>query len=205
MYNAAMALNIGEKIDAVVWGDLLEKQGPPGRVLVTALRYVYAVLRDVMSGQLTLRAMSLVYTTLLSIAPLLAFSFSILKGFGVHEELASRLSVVLEPLGEQGAQITSQLLETVNNVNGPALGTTALAVVLYTAISMIQKIEESFNYVWYVAKPRSLATRFTEYLVVLLIGPLFIVVAMGLITSLQNDEIVQYLAESDAVGPVLAA
>jgi membrane protein len=205
MYNAAMTLNIGEKIDAVVWGDLLEKQGPPGRVLVTALRYVYAVLRDVMSGQLTLRAMSLVYTTLLSIVPLLAFSFSILKGFGVHEELASRLSGVLEPLGEQGVQITNQLLATVNNVNGTALGTTALAIVLYTAISMVQKIEDSFNYVWYVAKPRSLATRFTEYLVVLLVGPLFIVVAMGLITSLQNDEIVQYLAESDAVGPVLAA
>ena len=67
-----MASNIAEHIDALVWGDTLTKYGIPGRVLATVLRYLYAVLRDVMSGQLTLRSMSLVYATLLSIVPLLA-------------------------------------------------------------------------------------------------------------------------------------
>jgi membrane protein len=202
---ASMTPNINAKIEAFVWGDALQKYGLPGRVVATALRYLYAVLRDVMSGQLTLRSMSLVYTTLLSVVPLLAFSFSVLKGFGVHKELEVRLFAVLEPLGEQGVEITNQLMDLVNGVNGVGLGTTALAIVLYTAISMIQKIEESFNYVWYVAKPRSLSTRFTEYLVVLLIGPLFIVIAMGLITTLQNEEIVKYLAENDAIGPMIGA
>ena len=40
-----------------------------------------------MDGQLTLRAMGLVYTTLLSIVPLLALSFSVLKAFGVHNQI----------------------------------------------------------------------------------------------------------------------
>lgn len=197
--------DLNEKIDALVWGDMLSRYSLPGRVLATSLRYVYAVLRDVLSGQLTLRSMSLVYTTLLSIVPLLAFSFSVLKGLGVHKELEERLSLVLEPLGEQGIEITNQLMTIVNNVNGTALGTTALAFFLYTAISMVQKIEESFNYVWYVAKPRSFSKRFTEYLLVLLVGPLFIVIAMGLITTLQNDDIIKYLSENPAIGPVLTA
>ena len=202
---ARMAMNIGEKIDELVWGDALARLGLAGRVLATALRYLYAVLRDIFSGQLTLRSMSLVYTTLLSIVPLLAFSFSVLKGLGVHKELEARLSLVLEPLGEQGIEITSRLMTIVNNVNGTALGTTAMAIFLYTAISMIQKIEESFNYVWYVSKPRSFSKRFTEYLLVLLIGPLFIVIAMGLITTLQNDSMIQYLAQTDVLGPILMA
>jgi len=197
--------DINEKLDALVWGDALAKHGFPGRALATVLRYLYAVLRDVFSGQLTLRSMSLVYTTLLSVVPLLAFSFSVLKGLGVHKELETRLSLVLEPLGDQGVEITSQLMTIVNNVNGTALGTTALAFFLYTAVSMIQKIEESFNYVWYVTKPRSFSKRFTEYLLVLLIGPLFIVIAMGLITTLQNDDFVQYLVENATIGPLLAA
>ncbi|MCH7982204.1 MAG: YihY/virulence factor BrkB family protein, partial [Proteobacteria bacterium] len=168
-----MSSSLSEKIDAFVWGDTLTQHGLPGRTVATVLRYLYAVLRDVMSGQLTLRSMSLVYTTLLSIVPLLAFSFSVLKGLGVHEQLESRLSVLLDPLGEQGVDITNKLLTTVNNVNGTALGAMGLAFLIYTAVSMVQKIEESFNYVWYVSKPRNFARRLAEYMLVLLIGHLF--------------------------------
>ena len=50
-------------------------------------RTAYAMARDVLSGQLTLHAMSLVYTTLLSIVPLLALSFSVLKALGVHQRM----------------------------------------------------------------------------------------------------------------------
>jgi len=202
---ADMSSSLTEKIDALVWGDRLTKYGLPGRVVAIVLRYLYAVLRDVMSGQLTLRSMSLVYTTLLSIVPLLAFSFSVLKGLGVHKQLESRLFVVLEPLGEQGVDITNQLMAIVNNVNGNLLGAMGLAFLIYTAISMVQKIEESFNYVWYVTKPRNFARRLAEYMLVLLIGPLFIVIAIGMITLLQNESIVQYLVQNEALGPLLAA
>ncbi len=200
-----MTPDIGERIDALVWGDTLAQYGLPGRILAIVLRYLYAVLRDVMSGQLTLRSMSLVYTTLLSVVPLLAFSFSVLKGLGVHKELEGRLSAVLEPLGEKGVEITEQLMTLVNSVNGGVLGGIGLAFFIYTAISMVQKIEESFNYVWYVSKPRSFARRFTEYMLVLLIGPLIIVIVMGMITSLQNDSYVQYLAQNQIFGPILTA
>lgn len=201
---AGMSNSLSEKIDAFVWGDTLTQYGLPGRVMATVLRYLYAVLRDVMSGQLTLRSMSLVYTTLLSIVPLLAFSFSVLKGLGVHKQLESRLFVVLEPLGEQGVDITNQLMTIVNNVNGNLLGAMGLAFLIYTAISMVQKIEESFNYVWYVTKPRNFARRLAEYMLVLLIGPLFIVIAIGMITLLQNESIVQYLVQNEALGPLIA-
>ncbi|MBT8086801.1 MAG: YihY family inner membrane protein, partial [Gammaproteobacteria bacterium] len=70
--------------------------------------------------------------------------------------------------------------------------------------SMVQKIEESFNYVWYVTKPRSFARRFTEYMLVLLIGPVIIVIALGMITSLQNEAIVQTLMENAVIGPLFA-
>ena len=133
----------------------LYKYGLPGRILAGVLRNLYAVLRDIFSGQLTLRSMSLVYTTLLSVVPLIAFSFSVLKGSRRAQELESKLYTVLEPLGDKGVEITDKLMTLVNNVNGSVLGGIGLAFFIYTAISMVQKIEESFNYVWYVSKPRS--------------------------------------------------
>ena len=205
MYNARMIEDLRHRLELFIWGDLLAKYGLPGRVLAIVLRYLYAVLRDIMSGQLTLRAMSLVYTTLLSVVPLLAFSFSVLKGLGVAEQLEVRLSGVLEPLGENGVEITARLMDMVDKVNGGVLGGIGLAFFMYTAISMVQKIEESFNYVWYVTESRSFARRFTEYSLVLLIGPVLIVIALGMLTSLQNDAFVQYLVNNNIVGPLLIA
>lgn len=200
-----MKTNPIEQFNELIWGNTLERHGLPGRIISKFMRYLYAVLRDVLSGQLNLRAMGLVYTTLLSIVPLIALSFSVLKGFGIHKQLEEKMYVLLEPLGDKGVEITDNVMKLVNNVNGSVLGGVALAFFLYTAISMVQKVEESFNYVWYVSKPRSFSRRFTEYMLVMLIGPVAIVVALGLLTSLQNEGFVQYLLNNQLVGPLFVA
>ena len=195
-----MIASLNDYILRLIWGNELTSAGAPGRLLALVLRYLYAMVRDFFSGQLTMRAMSLVYTTLLSIVPLLAFSFAILKGFGVFNELEPYLSNLLAPLGEQGERITAQVLTLVDNVQGSVLGGVGLAFFLYTAISTVQKVEESFNYTWYVSKPRSFSRRFTEYLVVLLVGPLLMVTAIGMLASIQNNDVVKWIIE--ALGPV---
>jgi membrane protein len=194
-----------QKFDDLVWGDILQKHGMLGRVLANTLRFGYALIRDIITGQLTLRAMSLVYTTLLSIVPLIAFSFSVLKGFGIHNQLEPILFSFLEPLGDQGAEITRKVIELVDNVQGGVLGGVSLALFVYTAISMVQKIEESFNYVWNVSKARGLARRVMEYLVVLLIGSIVAVIAISMLATLSSTAVVQYLTQSDTLGPVLIA
>ncbi len=200
-----MSFDPKQKIDALVWGKSLPSSGTPGRWAAILLRYLYATLRDLFSGEVTMRSMSLVYTTLLSVVPLIAFSFSVLKGFGVHEALEDQMYLVLEPLGEKGREITDNVMTLVRNVNGGVLGGISLAFFIYTAVSMVQKIEESFNFVWHVGASRSFARRFTEYMFVLLVGPVVIVIALGMLTSLQNDSIVQYLLNNEVVGPLFVA
>jgi membrane protein len=200
-----MIPTLRSKFDHFVWGDGLEKHGVAGKFAATLLRYLYGLIRDMVSGQITLRAMSLVYTTLLSVVPLIAFSFSVLQGFGIHNQLEPFLYDFLQPLGDQGAEITRQVIELVDNVKGGVLGGISLAFFIYTAVSMVQKMEESFNYVWYVAKRRSLARRLTEYMIVLLIGPVIIVVALGMIASLKSNTIVQFFLTNQTLGPILVA
>ena len=197
-----MIADILKEINDVIWGRRLTDQGVAGRILATLLRYLYAMVRDFFSGQLTMRAMSLVYTTLLSVVPLLAFSFAILKGFGIFNQLEPYLTNLLAPLGEQGTEITNQVLTLVDNVRGSVLGGVGLAVFLYTAISMVQKVEESFNYTWYVSKPRNFSRRFTEYLIVLLVGPMLMVTAIGMLTSIQSATVIQWILTNEALGPL---
>src|SRR5215203_2183485 len=95
--------------------------GKPLWLLTRVLRYPYAVIRDFLRGDLTLRAMSLVYTTLLSIVPLIALSFSVLKGLDYHKELKPMLDSFLEPIGEKGEQLSTQIMTFVENVRGEVL------------------------------------------------------------------------------------
>jgi membrane protein len=166
-------------------------------------QFAYALARDLAEGQLTLRAMSLVYTTLLSLVPLLAFSFSVLKGFGVHRQIEPLLYEFLLPLGEQGEVITEQIVNFVDNVRGGVLGGIGLALLIFTVISMIQKVEDTFNYIWQVQKSRSLARRFSDYLSVILVGPVLMVTAMGLLATINSSAIMQAIADMEPFGSLL--
>jgi membrane protein len=200
-----MIPELHEKIDKVVWGNALQKKGVAGQIASQLLRYLYALIRDILAGQLTLRAMSLVYTTLLSVVPLIAMSFSVLKGLGVHNDLKPLLYQGLAPLGDQGKEITDQVINLVDNVRGGLLGSVSLAFFIFTSVSMVQKVEESFNFVWHVGQPRSIARRFSEYLVVMLVGPVVVVIALGMIASIRNAGIVQMMLDNEALGPVFVA
>jgi membrane protein len=82
-----MSQTLQQRAEAFLWDPPESMRVGLRRWILAIARLVYGLVRDFMTGELTLRAMSLVYTTLLSIVPLIAFSFSVLKGFGFHREL----------------------------------------------------------------------------------------------------------------------
>ena len=71
-------------------------------------------------------------------------------------------------------------------VRGGVLGSLGLLFLLYTVVTTIQKVEESFNFVWRVEQPRSFGRRFSEYLSVMVVGPAVIVAALGFIATLAS-------------------
>jgi membrane protein len=155
---------------------------------------IFAVVgRDLASGMLTLRAMSLVYTTLLSIVPLLAVSISVLKGFGVHDQLEPALVQLLHPLGERSTEISAKMVEFVENMKIGVLGALGLSLLIFTVVSLIQKIESAFNYTWRLNGNRNLMQRFSNYLSVVLVGPVLIFSAVGITASLGSNTIVELL------------
>jgi membrane protein len=179
--------------------DLPESLGSRALVaLATPVRYVYALLRDIARGELGLRAMGLVYTTLFAIVPVVAVAFSVLKAFGYHRQLEPVLYEFLRPLGDQGYRLTERIMGFVENVQGTLLGTVGFVFLLYTAIATVQKIEEALNFTWHVDRPRSFARRATEYLVVLLVVPALAVVAMAMLGALEASAVVAKLSGAAA-------
>lgn len=165
---------------------------------------VRAIWNDVIyEWTLSLYSMGLVYTTLLSIVPLLAVSFSVLKAFGVHNQLRPLLLNFLEPLGEKGTQLTDQVIGFVENVQVGVLGALGIGMLFYTVISLVQKIEGAFNAIWHVARERSFARRFSDFLSMLIVGPVLVFAALGVTGVLTNTAPAQWLLSLDPVRAVV--
>jgi membrane protein len=182
-----------------IWGDQVESLPWWKRWLIIALRVSCAIVRDLLEGQLTLRATSLVYTTLLSLVPVLAISLAVLKGLGVHNQIEPLMLDFLKPLGERGMEIHSRIIGFVDNTKAGVLGSVGLVVLLLTVVTLMQQIEAAFNYIWNVKRSRTLGQSLSHFLSFILVSPIFVVTTLGIMASVMSTAVVQKLT---AIGPV---
>jgi len=180
--------------DWCLFGPASTRQSTLGLTL-RILRYPYAVLRDLARGDITLRATGLVYTTLLSVIPLVAFAFAILKIFGAKHDLEPVVYEFFRPMGGPIAdELAKRVVEFAHKVSTRVAGVVGLAVLGYTLFGTIKKVEDSFNFVWHVDHPRGLGRRILEYLILLTLGPLLLVAFLGLSHAALENSAVQEVA-----------
>src|SRR5688572_16575569 len=174
-----MILAFWNWLDRYLFGEYSEGT-TPGAIALRVLRYPYAILRDLSRGQINLYAMGLVYATLLSTIPLIAFAFAVLKAFGAHRDLEPIILEFFKPVGASATQLTHRVMVFADNVSTGVVGSLGLALLLWTLLGTIKKVEDGFNFLWRVEHARSFARRVTEYVALLIVGPIVVVSFIGL-------------------------
>lgn len=157
----------------------------------------WLVIRDFKADNCMLRASALTYATLLSIVPLLALMFSLLKGLGVQDVLEPFL---VQNLAIGSQEVVSEIFRYIENTQFGRLGSIGLIVLVLTVLALLSNIEKSFNHIWRVQETRTLMRRFADYFSVVLLSPLLILAAVSISTSLQSQVLVQKLLETAYVG-----
>ncbi|HEX3836589.1 MAG TPA: YihY/virulence factor BrkB family protein [Steroidobacteraceae bacterium] len=164
-----------DQLDAAVFS---RASGHAGLVRKAARigRYPYAVIRDLAGGQINMRATALVFTTMLSMVPLLAFTFIILRQLGTHagRELQPIVMEFFRPVGAGADDMTREVLQFAGRLRRGVVGVVGITFLAWSLIGTIQKVEDSFNYVWRVPQPRSIGRRVAEFLSLLVVGPLLL-------------------------------
>jgi len=173
------------------------------RVGMQALRLAIAVALEFRHRLLDARAAGLVFTTFLSLVPFLAVMFSVLKAFDVHHQIEPLLTQALEPLGPKSLEITATIIDFVDNLKIGVLGAVGVAGLFYTTYSLIDKIEQALNAIWMVRQGRSWGRKFADYLSAVLVGPVLVFMAFGVLASLQSHTVVQRLMEIEPFGSLL--
>lgn len=83
------------------------------------------------------------------------------------------------------------------------LGSVGLGLLFYTVILLMQKIEGTFNFIWLVPQERPFAQRFSDYLSVIVIGPVLVFSSLGVSASLQSTTIVKTITAIEPFGSLI--
>jgi membrane protein len=144
---------------------------------------------------LNLQAMGLTYSTLLSLVPFLAVMFSVLKAFGVQNGLEPVLAQLLQPLGDAASQVTKTIINFVDNIRVGILGAAGVAMLFYTVVTLVAKVEDALNQIWRLPHSRTWGQQVPAYLSVVLLGPVMVFTALTLTASAQSYWLVERLFE----------
>ncbi|MDP8215251.1 MAG: YhjD/YihY/BrkB family envelope integrity protein [Candidatus Euphemobacter frigidus] len=158
------------------------------RLLVRLIKIVYLVVRGFLKDSCPLRSSALTFASLLAVVPLLAFAFSLARGgFGV--DISPLKSFLIEKVALGNEEIGSRLFTFVDNIKAGTLGPPALVLLVVTIISVMGNIELSFNHIWGVQRSRTIWRKFSDYLSVLLIVPLFIAAGVTIGGVLRSNQL----------------
>ena len=144
---------------------------------------------------LDLQAMSLTYSTLLSVVPFLAVMFSVLKAFEVQNVLEPFLLQMLQPLGQEASQVANRIIRFVGNIRVGILGAVGVAMLFYTVVTLVATVEDALNQIWRLPRSRTWPQRVTTYLSVVLVGPVMVFTALTLTASAHRYWLVERLFE----------
>ncbi|MGB9080265.1 MAG: YihY/virulence factor BrkB family protein, partial [Desulfuromonadaceae bacterium] len=175
-----------------------EWRGQKGRFF-SILQSIYSISASFTDHQGPLRAAALTYTTVLSLVPLLAIAFSVLKGLGAQ----NALEPLLQQIAGDSEETISRIIAYVNNTNVKSLGAIGLVLLILTVISLMGSIEEAFNAVWGVRETRSVQRRFSDYLSVVVVGPILLLAATSMTSSLQSQWILLWLIQNTYLGDAI--
>jgi membrane protein len=193
-------LNQIRRINHVIWHTPLSEISRGRTFVIRQLRILVLAARGFTNDKVQLRASALTFYSLLTVIPFMAIAFSIAKGFGFDTTLED---VIKEKLHSHEEVVTWMLTNSRNILGTTKVGimaAIAAIMLVYSVMSLLHHIENSFNHIWQIKSSRPWYRKFTDYLTIMVIAPVFIIfsgsltgfISIGLDKYMQNAPILAF-------------
>jgi membrane protein len=154
------------------------KDHPRGKSFAIRLvRIIVLAVRGFNENKCRFRASALTFYSLLSLVPIIALMFGIAKGFGLQKQVEEQLLAKMQGQQEVNTKIIDFSNAMLANTSGGIIAGVGVAFLLWTIISVLSNIENSFNDIWGVIKPRSFGRKFSDYLSMILVCPILLAIS----------------------------
>ncbi len=166
------------------------------------MRIIVLATRNSLNDKVYLRASALTFYTLLSIIPVIAIALAIAKGFGLDQNLESMItdSKVFQDYSEILTPVLENAKNTVQETRGGYIAGVGVIILFWSVISLLDQIETSFNHIWQISSSRPWYRKFTDYLTIMLIAPVFLILSSS-ITVFVFTELTEFMEKA----PILSS
>lgn len=174
---------IGDKMWRIRLNKLDRKQG----ILIKQLRIITLAVKGFNEKKCLVKASALTYYMLFSIVPFLALLFAISKGFNLQQKLEAYLLHDFASHADiltQAFQYADKMLQT---TQGSLIAGIGIVLLIYTVLSLLSSIENSFNEIWEIKKGRTFIRRITDYIAITLFAPILIFASSGVSIFLSTE------------------
>ncbi len=163
-----------------IWEIRLKDLSPIQAFLIKYLRVILLASRGFIRDNCQKTASVLTYFSLLNLVPVVAVAFAIAKGFGLEKLIEKQILQIADKANWQ-ADITTQIISFSNKLleqaKGGLIAGIGVILLFWTVISILGKIEDSLNEIWEVKKSRTLVRKFSDYITMMVIGPVLFVIS----------------------------
>lgn len=169
-----------------LWRVRLDKMDKKQGFFLKQLRIFALAIKGFNEDKCMLKSTALTYYTLFSIVPIIALAFAIAKGFGFQENLQQQL---LADFSEQQDVLEQAFVyadKMLSNTKGGLIAGVGVVLLLWSVMSLLGSIENSFNEIWEIKRDRVWTRKITDYLSIMLIGPIFIILSGSLTVGLKS-------------------
>jgi membrane protein len=183
------------RINDMIWHTSLSEISKGKSFLFRQLRIIILAARGFLNDKVQLRASALTLYTFLSIIPLAAIAFAIAKGFGLDQNLTQLLTKELKNQPEVLNWIINEATIALQQTKGGYIAGVGVIILFWSVMSLLGQIESSFNHIWQIGDSRPWFRKFTDYLTIMLIAPIFLILSSS-ITVIISTKLPEFIATS---------
>ncbi|MBQ3582966.1 MAG: YihY/virulence factor BrkB family protein [Alistipes sp.] len=147
---------------------------------VRPLKLIIYTLEGLMAHGTMDMSAALTFYTLISLVPVLALVFAVVKSFGLAESLVENLYSLLPQMPEVVDYVVDFATKALARTRGGLMATVSLVTLFWAVIRMFESIEANFNKIWEVKSTRNLVRKYSDYITVVIIAPLLWIVATSI-------------------------
>ncbi len=147
---------------------------------VNLVKTVNLTVTSFLNQDLQSRSCALTYRTILAIVPALALLFAIGRGFGLQDVLKDELIKYFPSQQQVLTQSFGFVDSYLSEASGGIFVGVGIVFLLWTLISLLSSVEDSFNMIWQVSKGRLFWRKVTDYLAIFILLPVLMICASGL-------------------------
>ncbi len=179
--------NLWHFVSVKMWKIRLDKVNKRQGILLRQLRILFLSIQGFYEDKCFTKATALTFYTIFSIVPVLALVFAISKGFGFEKNLQEQLLINYPEYTQLLKKAFIYAGAMLQNTESGLIAGFGIVLLLWSVIKLLDSIEEIFNEIWEIKKGRTLLRKLTDYITVMLISPVLIILAGGIILSIENQ------------------